>query len=386
MTPARPRRWLALLAAVLLCGCQTLGTLPVAPAAAPGAAAGTGERAGAADPTGPAAVPEPPTPQQAASTATPLERLRRGLAVPTCGDGPRIRYWINRYQAPARRLAAQLEALRPLFEYVLGQVERAGLPTQFALIPLIESDFGPLARGRGGPAGLWQLMPATARSLGLRVDARFDGRLSAHHSGQAALAHLANLQERFGDWRAAAMAYNAGEFRLARALRAAGSNRISAEKQLPPGLAPVTYDYVAKLRALACFIQTAGESDFGLDTMPDPALATLDLPPGEYLLDEIAGAAGLDPAEIRRLNGGHRDDRIRHDSPRTLLLPAATSLTTVDFAALARAPVLEHVVAGGDSLWAIARRHGVSLTELLSWNGLSPSAVLRPGQRIRLAP
>ncbi|MDZ4347980.1 MAG: transglycosylase SLT domain-containing protein [Xanthomonadaceae bacterium] len=316
-----------------------------------------------------------------------FERLVAGFAEPTCGEEQAVALWVTRYRAPSRRIDDHLIKAGDLLGHVLDRVEAAGLPTQFALIPFIESNYRPEAKGQGGPVGLWQFMPSTGRGLGLRIDSRFDGRLSVHQSTVAAIEHLGDLYRRFGDWRAAAMAYNAGEHRLLAALRAAGSDEISAERRLPPGLAPITYAYVAKLRALACLI--ASPERHGLDfakPIERAAPTLLVLPPGEFALPELATALGTDAAALRRLNGGHLGDRVRASSPRELLVAATAQPQAADLLALARAPVLEHRVKSGDSLWKIARQHGLALADLMAWNGIKPGTILKPGQLLRLAP
>jgi len=142
----------------------------------------------------------------------------------------------------------------PLLAWAVESVEQRGLPQQFALIPIIESGLRPEARGRGGPLGLWQLMPATARHLGLRVGKGGDERLSVLRSTTAALDYLQALQADFGGWRATAMAYNAGSGRLRRAFARAGERTVSAERRKPAGLSPITYNYIAKLEALSCIL------------------------------------------------------------------------------------------------------------------------------------
>src|SRR5690606_34902740 len=139
---------------------------------------------------------------------------------------------------------------------------------------------------------------------------------------EAALAHLSELQQRFGDWRLAVMAFNAGAYRLAGALQA-GSPPASPEQHAPPGLAMTTYEHLGKLLALACLVREPGR--IGLE-LPDVAFEPL----GAQQLHALASTAP------------HATER-----------GAAAST--------------KHTVRSGDSLWAIARRYGVHVRDLLRW-------------------
>lgn len=87
----------------------------------------------------------------------------------------------------------------------------------------VESNFNPLALSPKGARGLFQFMPETARRWGLRVDARHDDRIQPELAARAAERYLTYLRALFGDWKLALAAYNAGEHRVARAIRSAGS-------------------------------------------------------------------------------------------------------------------------------------------------------------------
>jgi len=129
----------------------------------------------------------------------------------------------------ARTLVPQL---KPIFK-------QAGVPPELVWIAEVESSFDPRARSPAGAAGLFQLMPATARQHGLRTTWPLDQRLKPEPSARAAAQHLAYLYRQFKDWRLALAAYNAGEGTVRNALKrqAAASfdaiaSRLPAETQM----------------------------------------------------------------------------------------------------------------------------------------------------------
>jgi len=112
------------------------------------------------------------------------------------------------------------------------------LPPELVWVAEVESSFDPSARSPAGAAGLFQLMPVTARGLNLST-ALPDERLHAEKSARAAARYLRRLHGRFGDWRLALAAYNAGETRVESLLKKsktrsfdAIADRLPAETQM----------------------------------------------------------------------------------------------------------------------------------------------------------
>jgi len=335
-----------------------------------------------------------------------FERFRAGLAEPQCA--PRHDRWHRHFaHAPARLADPGSDAL-PLFAHVVDALRQAHLPTEFALIPFIESGYSPAARGKGGPAGLWQFIGGTARNHGIHVNNHYDGRLSPADSTRAAVRYLKTLNGMFGgNWRLTAMAYNAGENRVLQALRRSGSAATEATPAHLDGLSPVTYAYVDKLHALACVLEQAGEREdwrAGLDR-PVLRLEAVELE-GASNLDAWAARNDAEPGLLHRLNPSLAGGRWPRGLAPLALVPSPLARGDSEGAqslwGLARkagdaepapAPVpapaardatRSHTVRQGESAWSIARRHGIPLERLLRLNRLGRDAVLRPGMKLRL--
>lgn len=348
-----------------------------------------------AAPSAAAPEPAPALPDPMDTGAEVFDRMSARFSPPVCVKGQHNRTWRKRYAGYPASFARHLEEILPLMAYVVEEVERRDLPGEFALLPIVESWYRPAAIGPGGPAGMWQMISSTARNHGIRIQSGYDGRLSPVESTDAALSYLQTLDQMFdGEWRAMAMGYNAGEYRILRAFRASGDRRVSGERHLPRGLSRTTYDYVAKLHALACLI--AKPERHGL-VLPRDArfvpLVRMSLPPGATSLDQAAQRLGTDAARLRALNPAYRQGRIVAGAPRDVLAPATAlaMVTAGSDSAGARTtgesePARTHTVERGDTLSRIASRYGVPLKQLFSINGLGARSILRPGQVIRLDP
>lgn len=392
-------RYAALLG-LLLAACQAPVRKPTTPVADEPVAelAIPREPAPSAEPTTPIATPEAATPAPVARPRTGADvfaQLTSHLADPPCVKDRVVQRWEKTYGRWAPKFRSNIEAILPLLAYVLDELQTHHLPAEFALLPIVESWYRPDAGSARTAYGMWQFTTATARNQGLRIVPGYDERLAPAASTRAAMRYLSELQNRFGDWRLANMAYNAGEYRVMRVLaRTRFDARPSAGSHLPAGLSMTTYEHLAKVQALACLL--AEPERFGIALPREVVVPSLETQPfgsAETTLDAVARARGVSPAEMLRLNPAFLGGRIVRDARREVLVTrregvaAATAApTTADAAPATSAPPREYRVRSGDTLGAIAARHRVALADLLRWNRLDAKTLIHPGQRLRLEP
>lgn len=223
-----------------------------------------------------------------------MQRFHAGLADDDCRKASSR--WRTHYARAAEHLADKDEIALALFGYVLDEVREAGLPSEFALIPFVESRYHADARSKGGPAGLWQFTAGTARRHGMRVQGRVDERLSVVASTEAAVRYLSRLHRMFGrDWEKTVMAYNAGEGAL-RASRRKGAARL-------PG---ITRSYPLKLHAIGCLFDQRADNPRWQRAIERqvPRLASRRLSADTRDLRGWAAAQGLDADLVAALNPG----------------------------------------------------------------------------------
>jgi len=355
------------------------------------------------------AAPPAPTPQIAplpppAPSPDSWSRLRASFAMSDCDLNPRSETWARRFTRNPARFEAQLQDALPLLLYVQDVAQRAEVPGEFVLLPMIESGYEPGEPGRNGdPAGMWQIMPQTARAFGLTVTRRYDGRLDPAAATDVVMKMLNAFHVDLHDWRLVDMAFNTGEYRMLRLMD--GRDQPAADQPVKLPVGSITNNHLAKLQAMACIIRDPARFNVELPKADDnQQLALVQLPQAA----DLAGAAKLAQiplAQLRALNPGYRGTQMPVDGPHHLLLPqgkaddllAAIAANAADLLASsnpheADAPrhhphrrIARHEVRRGESLLSIAKRFHLDASSLRKWNGLADNDDVRPGQMLRLA-
>ncbi len=230
------------------------------------------------------------------------------------------RGWFASRQPYIDRLSAR--ASRYLY-HTVKEAERRGMPTELALLPVIESSYDPAATSSAAAAGLWQFIPSTGRIYGLKQSGMYDGRRDVVESTRAAYEFLGGLYNQFGSWELALAAYNAGPGRIQQAInrnRAAGLPTDYWSLKLPQE----TMNYVPRFLAVAQIVKNPNAYGVSLPPIANrPHFREVVVGPAN--LNEIASVTGLSRGELYALNPGHRGDVIDTASPMKILIPADLS-------------------------------------------------------------
>jgi len=324
------------------------------------------------------------------------QRIRDGFQIlPAGGDrlasgklADAVARQLHWYQNNPSYLATVFERAEPFIFEVVEQLERAGLPLELALLPVVESTYDPLAYSNSHAAGLWQFIPSTAQAFGLKRSDGYEGRRDSVAATTAAVKFLTYLNRQFdGQWLLALAAYNSGEGNVRRAVArdlAAGGSGQFWDLELPRE----TRNYVPQLLALAELI-----------AMPELYAVALPEQPNRPFFTAVSVTAPIDlaiaqtvsataPELFTRLNAGFRRS-VTPPGPSVLLVPKANAAALERFIATTPssqwAPYQEVVVAWGDTLSELAERHNSSITDLKRANRLGSSR-LRVGQRLVIPP
>jgi len=328
-------------------------------------------------PAGPSGVDRPAG--DSATAADIWTRMRSGFAFPAV-DPDRVRSYIAEYTKHPLLLKQMLQRGEPYLFHILARLEQDGMPTELALLPVIESAFDPFATSPAGAAGIWQFMPGTAAYVGLDQDWWYDGRRDIIASTDAALDYLGRLNKRFNnDWLLTLAAYNAGSARVGSAIR---QNRDAGKPDdfWHLSLPAETRSYVPRLIALRTIIENPDDYNIPLPTLSDSSYFSPVKVRGQIELKVAAQLAGVPLAILERLNPGYDRSITPPESTHTLLFPK--SVAQVFRERVARLPQdqrvksILHRIRRGDNLSTIAHHYHTTVPALRKVNRLNGSKII----------
>lgn len=312
---------------------------------------------------------------------------------------PQVEFFLHRFTGDRRPIVGLWLTRATQYLGMIRDVLRSrGLPEDLAFTAMIESGFNPVAVSRAGAAGLWQFMAATARRYGLRVDHWVDERLDPEKSTVAAASYFRDLYQQFGSWMLAQAAYNAGEVRVSKAIRATGSTDFW-ELARTRWLRRETKEFVPQIQAATVIGRDPNRYGFDTNQISPVAVENVTVPPATDLR-RLSSSSGVALETLRELNPTLVRGVTPPGASYSLRIPAGTrggvlaALNSARKTTIARGPVVTsrasgrpgvHVVRPHDTVSSIAQHYGVSVGDVLRWNSLERRDSIRPGDHLNVA-
>ncbi|MGH8678503.1 MAG: transglycosylase SLT domain-containing protein [Burkholderiales bacterium] len=311
------------------------------------------------------------------------DRIREGFAMPDVESSLVARHeaWFLNNPEYFQRM---MERCRLYLYFIVQEVEKRGLPTEIALLPMIESAYNPNALSRAHASGIWQFIPSTGRRYGLQQNWWLDERRDVMAATEAALDYLQALYDEFGDWPLALAAYNWGENGVKRAIARNKASRKSID-YLSLQMPRETRNFVPKLQAMKNIIDNPSALSFAFPEVADRPYFTAVTTSQHMDVQLAAHLAEMSVEDFVLLNPAYNRPVITSDGARTLLLPIdkaglfTTNLESYD------APLVSwqtYTLKHKETLESVAQRFSMESNRLREINGIKRFVDPRPGRTL----
>lgn len=306
-----------------------------------------------------------------------------------------IELYTMRKRATLSRLLGLSQLYYPMFEEIL---DKYNLPLELKHLAVIESALNPTARSRAGATGLWQFMYPTAKLYNLNINSYIDERSDPYKATIAAAEYMQFLYSMFNDWQMVLAAYNAGPGTINRAIRRSGGKKTYWE--IRPYLPMETQGYVPAFIG-ANYAMTYYAEHNVYPAVPQKTYFELDtvVIKEPLTFTQLAQVLDVSVDEIQYFNPIYKK-QIIPSGGNVLTLPKTTLGKFIsneeEIYAMLRKQAqeqklvtqtnikevqLSHVVRKGETLKTVARKYGVTIADLKTWNLVGKKG-LRPGRRL----
>jgi len=311
------------------------------------------------------------------------QRVRNGFAMREL-DSPLVARYEQWYGHRPEYITRMAERANRYLYFIVDEVEKRGMPTEIALLPMIESAFNPSAYSIANASGIWQFIPSTGRNYGMQQNWWYDGRRDIVSATRGALDYLQKLHDQFGDWELALAAYNWGEGAVQRA------QERNMKRGLPIDYASLTMpdetrNYVPKLLAIKNLVARPWQRNLQIPSIPNEPYFAEVLTTDHMDVKVAAQLADISMEEFNALNPAHsRPVMLQNNSP-TILLPIDKVATFYKNLEHFNQPLVNwqaYQSKKGERLDKLAPRFGLTVEKLKSINGLSAKAQTSSGQTL----
>jgi membrane-bound lytic murein transglycosylase D len=264
--------------------------------------------------------------------------------------------------------------------HIVEEVEKRDMPTEIALLPMIESAYNPKAYSKSSASGIWQFIPSTGKHFGLKQDWWVDNRRNIIMATDAALTYLQKLHTMFGAWDLALAAYNAGEGTVGRAIERNRKLGLPTDYE-SLNLPDETRNYVPKLQAVKNLMTHPSNYGLEIPTIANTPYFAKVSAPARIDTHLVAKLAEINHEEFLALNPSYDRPLINNEHQDIeLLLPIMAAQTFRTNLANYEKPLVSwqtYQAKRGESIDKIASKFGINLARLRNVNALSSQAKMK---------
>lgn len=277
------------------------------------------------------------------------------------------------YRSRPDYIKRMVERSQKYLFHIVEEVEKRGMPTEIALLPMIESAYNPQAYSSGSASGIWQFIPSTGKHFGLKQNWWVDNRRNIMFATDAALTYLQKLYTMFGAWDLALAAYNAGEGTVGRAIER--NKKLGLPTDFESLNLPVeTKNYVPKLQAIKNLMTNPGDYGLKIQTIANTPYFAKVSAPVQIDAHLAAKLAEISDDEFLALNPSYKRPVITSSGDKhELLLPILSAQTFRNNLATYDKPLVSwqtYLAKRGERLEGIASKFGIQLAKLRNVNNL----------------
>ncbi len=300
------------------------------------------------------------------------QRIKDGYDMPD-STSPLVTNHEDWYRSRPDYIKRMVERSQKYLFHIVEEVEKRGMPTEIALLPMIESAYNPQAYSVGSASGIWQFIPSTGKHFGLKQNWWVDNRRNIMFATDAALNYLQKLYGMFGSWDLALAAYNAGEGTVGRAIERNKKLGLPIDYE-SLNLPPETKNYVPKLQAIKNIMTNPGDYGLKIQTIANTPYFARVSAPIQIDAHLAAKLAEISDDEFLALNPSYKRPVITSSGEKhELLLPILSAQTFRNNLATYDKPLVSwrtYIAKRGERLESIASKFGIQLAKLRNVNNL----------------
>ncbi len=311
-----------------------------------------------------------------------------------------VKGFIDLYGIRKKELTSRIMGLSdyyfPIFEEIM---DRNQLPLELKYLAVVESALNPKATSWAGASGLWQFIYSTGVRYGLTINSYVDERRDVYKSTEAACQYFKDSYALYGDWLLVIASYNCGPGNVNKAIRRSGGKKTFWEIQ--QYLPKETRGYVPAFIAVAYLMNYA--SEHGLQAADADFYKVVESVEVNALMsfEQLSAALKISTESLYDLNPHYTKEMVPDlREGMTLYLPYAQAMMYASLRdSIQNMPLydregkaykldistekLRHKIRRGETLVSIARKYGVSTSDIKEWNIIRGSRV-HPGRYLTI--